>query len=147
MSVNYFNSAIYWKIHTCVAWQLSSSWLLLLSFLTRLFCTQYKKIDVKTVGCKDFPFIDRYASSFHVLAMRSCYSMNNAIPWIIYIKDIAYKKSFSIPIACNSFFLSNWLSFLREKLIEQHMLFKSKYVCKSEKKENSQKSKKNSLKR
>ena len=29
------------------------------------------------VGCKDFPSIERSASSFHVLAMHSCYSMNN----------------------------------------------------------------------
>ena len=59
MSWSCFISAIYWKLHTCVAWQLSSSWLLISSFSKWLFCTQYKKIDkiLRPLGARISPLL------------------------------------------------------------------------------------------
>ena len=57
-----------------------------------------------------------------------------------YVKDTIKYNFLSPLIASNSFFLSNWLSFFREKIVEQSMLFNFKYVHKSEKKQNSQNS-------
>ena len=89
MSWNYFISAIYWKIRTCVARQLGSSWLLL-SFSTRLFCTQYKKIDkiLRQLGARISPLLKS------VLHHCMCVLCVHAIQWIIYVKDTTYKKSF-----------------------------------------------------
>ena len=72
VSWNYFISAIYWKIHTCVAWRLSSSWHLLSSFSTWPFCTQCKKTDkiLRWLGARNSPFLK---SLLHVHAMVLCY--------------------------------------------------------------------------
>ena len=90
VSWNYFISAIYWKIHTCVAKQLSSSWLLLLSFSTRLLFTQYKKIDEiwRRLGARISPLLKS------LLHHCICVLCVHAIQCIIYVKDTTYKKPF-----------------------------------------------------
>ena len=50
---------------------------LLLSFSTWLFCTQYKKIHKMLRWL--VPLYWKICSIIHVCAMRSCYSLNNAI--------------------------------------------------------------------
>ena len=90
VSWNYFISAIYWKIHTCVAWQLSSSWPLVSYFSTRLFYTQCKKIDkiLRWLGARIFPLLKSLLH--HCMCVLCVY----AIQWVIYVKDTTYKKSF-----------------------------------------------------
>ena len=61
-----------------------------------------------------------------------CYSMNKICA--------EYDMQKISPIAYVFFFLSNCLSFLHQKLVKQCMLFNSKHVLNSEKKQKSQKS-------
>ena len=135
MSWNYFISVVYCKNPHLCSMTTCSSWLLLF-FSTPLFCTQYKKIEkiLRKLGARVSPLLK---SLLHHCMCVLCFQ---AIQWIIHVKGTTYKKSFPFfLITSNSFFLSNWLSFWRQKLVEQRMLFNSKYVYKCEKKRSSQK--------
>ena len=82
------------KIHT---WQfIINTWLLLLSefwhlafniiflnALFQLFCTLHKKIDkiLRLLGARISSLLKVLLHVLHMRAMRSCYSMNNAIQW------------------------------------------------------------------
>ena len=119
------------KIHT---WKfIINTWLLLLSefwrlafniiflnALFQLFCTLNKKIDkiLRLLGARISSLLKVLLDVLHMRAIRSCYSMTQ------HTKN----NSLSSLIASNSFFLSNWLSFLRQKLVGQCMYFNSKYL-------------------
>ena len=96
MNWNFFISAISWKIQTCVAWQLSSSWLLWLSLSTRLFCTHYKKTD-KILRPLDVRISFLLNSLFHIVC--TCYAF-------MLFNDTTYKKPFpSFPHSLQLFLL------------------------------------------
>ena len=136
MTWNYFISAVYCKNLHLGSMTTCSSWLLI--FSTPLFCTQYKKIEkiLRQLGARIPPLLK---SLLHHCMCALCVQ---AILWIIHVEDTTCKKSFPFfLITSNSFFLSNWLSFWRQKLVEQRMLFNSKYAYKCEKKQSSQKKK------
>ena len=135
MTWNYFISAVYCKNLHLGSMTTCSSWLLLF-FSTPLFCTQYKKIEkiLRQLGGRIPPLLKI------LLHHCMCALCVQAILWIIHVEDTTCKKSFPFfLITSNSFFLSNWLSFWRQKPVEQRMLFNSKYVYKCEKKQSSQK--------
>ena len=76
--------------HTCVAWKLLAAVDFFFFFSTRLFFTQYKKIDkiLRWVGIRISPFLNS------LLHHCMCVLCVDAIQWIIYLKDATYKTSF-----------------------------------------------------
>ena len=137
MSWNYFISAVYLKNRHLCSMTTCSSWLLLLFFSTPPFCTQHKKIEkiLRQLGARVSPLLK--SLPHHCM----CVLCIQAIQSIIYVTDTTNKNLFPfLLITSNSFFLLNWLSLLRQKLVDERMLFKSKYVYKCDKKRSSQKS-------